>query len=175
MELCSKCDRRKANKACVDALCYDCCKKEENGCRLKSHKVDRQTRIEETNNKTNKKKSQWGKESTELVDIPNILKAEDLEIIRFVDQLFKGIVEPIKLSKREEIATNMACERTLDGFGSATYGEIAQKSIPGMISLLQLQSADKFYDLGCGVGRAVIHVALKVQCPSLGIEISNSR
>jgi hypothetical protein len=41
--------------------------------------------------------------------------------------------------------------KKMGGFGSATYGEIAVRSVPTLCHLLDISKQDIFYDLGCGV------------------------
>ncbi len=59
---------------------------------------------------------------------------------------------------------------------SPTYGEITPEGASILIKELKLTNKDRFYDLGCGVGKLVFQIFLEggVQ-KSVGIELSPSR
>jgi hypothetical protein len=67
--------------------------------------------------------------------------------------------------------------KTIEAQGcAATYGEITFEGVEKLISLLNLKDSDVFYDLGCGVGKMVIHVYLGTPVKkSVGIELSSER
>ncbi len=60
--------------------------------------------------------------------------------------------------------------------GAPTYGEIVYESMRAVITRLNLQPEDVFYDLGSGTGKfvAYMHMATKIK-KSAGIELSKSR
>jgi len=92
-----------------------------------------------------------------------------------IEDLYGGLFDGFGISKKEKRATNNFI-RELDGFGSATYGEITADSVSQLIDLLNIRAQDVFFDLGCGVGKAVIQVALETHCKlSVGVELSKSR
>jgi len=59
---------------------------------------------------------------------------------------------------------------------SAVYGELTTEGVHNLIELLNLTREDVFWDLGCGVGKAVVQVALETDvAASRGVELSASR
>lgn len=67
--------------------------------------------------------------------------------------------------------------KTIEAQGcAATYGEITFEGVEKLIALLNLKDSDVFYDLGCGVGKMVIHLYLGTPIKkSVGIELSSER
>jgi hypothetical protein len=60
--------------------------------------------------------------------------------------------------------------------GNLQYGEVTYAGMEPLYSALQLKSGDVFYDLGCGVGKLVLYVALRGQAKrSIGLEIGERR
>jgi len=59
--------------------------------------------------------------------------------------------------------------------GNATYGEILFESLQTMLNDAKLTAKDTFYDLGSGVGKACMQVALTTPAKAVGIELSKSR
>ncbi len=59
--------------------------------------------------------------------------------------------------------------------GSATYGEIIPKSVQVLLDELNMTEHDTFYDLGCGVGKLCMQVALVTPANSIGVELSPKR
>eukprot|EP01117_Protostelium_nocturnum_P007735 TRINITY_DN2771_c1_g1_i10.p1 TRINITY_DN2771_c1_g1~~TRINITY_DN2771_c1_g1_i10.p1 ORF type:complete len:530 (+),score=194.11 TRINITY_DN2771_c1_g1_i10:194-1783(+) len=96
-------------------------------------------------------------------------------VVELIEQIFDQLPDGHRISKKEELATNNA-NHNLDGFGSSTYGEILPVAIHNIISLLKIEEEDVFYDLGSGIGKAVIQVALQTKCKkSVGVELSETR
>jgi hypothetical protein len=59
---------------------------------------------------------------------------------------------------------------------SHVYGELASKGLHRLLDHLQLNKSDVFYDLGSGIGRVLIQVAMEVPLKKcVGIEVANSR
>lgn len=58
-----------------------------------------------------------------------------------------------------------------------TYGEVEPEAVADtLIPFLDLADSDVFYDLGCGTGKIVMHVALQTKCKGAkGIEIMHDR
>lgn len=59
--------------------------------------------------------------------------------------------------------------------GNATYGEIRFQSLQTLLDDLNLTSKDTFYDLGSGVGKVCMQVALVTPAKAIGIELSKTR
>lgn len=59
--------------------------------------------------------------------------------------------------------------------GAPTYGEITVESFQTLLDDLTLTDKDVFYDLGCGVGKTCVHVALVTPAKAVGIELSPTR
>lgn len=59
--------------------------------------------------------------------------------------------------------------------GSATYGEIRFSSLQTLLNDLNLTKGDTFYDLGSGVGKVCMQVALVTPAKAIGIELSTTR
>lgn len=60
--------------------------------------------------------------------------------------------------------------------GSPIYGEITQKSVEMLYEYLSINKDDVLYDLGSGVGKVVLQVAIKTPIKkAIGIEISKER
>jgi SAM-dependent methyltransferase len=60
--------------------------------------------------------------------------------------------------------------------GSPVYGEINHQSLTTLLGNLKLCADDVFYDLGSGVGKAVLHTALITPVKkAIGIELSKTR
>jgi SAM-dependent methyltransferase len=59
--------------------------------------------------------------------------------------------------------------------GNATYGEILFSSLQTLLYELNLTKDDTFYDLGSGVGKACMQVALVTPARAVGVELSPSR
>ncbi|MFA5074637.1 MAG: methyltransferase domain-containing protein [Candidatus Babeliales bacterium] len=63
-----------------------------------------------------------------------------------------------------------------DKGGNSTYGEITYESVENLIKSLKLDKKSVFYDLGCGVGKAVLQVYLNSSVKkSVGVELSKTR
>lgn len=91
--------------------------------------------------------------------------------------------------RAQNIINELYKRHTIDGFGAseeittmiakhggnATYGEITPASASTLIKDLKLTENDTFYDLGCGVGKFCIQVALTTPATSIGIELSPKR
>lgn len=59
--------------------------------------------------------------------------------------------------------------------GNSTYGEITYESLKTVLDDLKLKKSDVFYDLGCGVGKTCLQVALTTPAKAYGVELSSSR
>lgn len=60
--------------------------------------------------------------------------------------------------------------------GNSTYGEITYESVENLGKALNLNKKSVFYDLGCGVGKAVLQVYLNFPVKkSVGVELSKTR
>lgn len=59
--------------------------------------------------------------------------------------------------------------------GNATYGEITTESVAQLLNNLKLTSKDIFYDLGSGVGKVCVQVALTTPAQAVGVELSPTR
>ncbi|MCF7800077.1 methyltransferase domain-containing protein [Candidatus Babeliales bacterium] len=60
--------------------------------------------------------------------------------------------------------------------GNSTYGEITYESVENLAKTLNLNKKSVFYDLGCGVGKAVLQVYLNFPVKkSVGVELSKTR
>lgn len=59
--------------------------------------------------------------------------------------------------------------------GNATYGEIKPESLAQILDYFKLSASDVFVDLGSGVGKACVQVALTTPAKAIGIELSTSR
>lgn len=59
--------------------------------------------------------------------------------------------------------------------GAATYGEITYEALKTVLDDLGLTKDDVFYDLGCGVGKTCVQVALDTPAKAVGIELSPTR
>lgn len=62
-----------------------------------------------------------------------------------------------------------------DAGGDATYGEITFDGLATLLKELQLTDKDVFYDLGSGVGKVVVQVALTTPATATGVELCPSR
>jgi SAM-dependent methyltransferase len=81
-----------------------------------------------------------------------------------------------RIPREEKLRVSTSIEPILNGFGSDTYGEISVEHVPNLIKLLNIGKDDIFYDLGSGVGKTVLLVALLTDCKrSIGIELSKTR
>jgi len=58
---------------------------------------------------------------------------------------------------------------------AAVYGELEIDGVHTLVSLLGLKSEDIFWDLGCGVGKALLQVALETDAKCMGVELSSTR
>lgn len=63
----------------------------------------------------------------------------------------------------------------LDNGGNDTYGEILPDSLDTLLSAVGFTSDTLFYDLGSGMGKVVLHVALRTGAKSVGFELSTTR
>ncbi|GMU19048.1 MAG: hypothetical protein AMXMBFR12_02400 [Candidatus Babeliales bacterium] len=59
--------------------------------------------------------------------------------------------------------------------GNPTYGEILPSSLAQLIQKLELTKNDVLFDLGSGVGKVCIQVALTTPAKAVGIELSSTR
>ncbi|CAE7701778.1 unnamed protein product [Symbiodinium pilosum] len=60
--------------------------------------------------------------------------------------------------------------------GNLQYGEITYQGMQPLYSALELGQGDVFYDLGCGVGKLVLYVALRGDAArSVGLEVGQRR
>lgn len=59
--------------------------------------------------------------------------------------------------------------------GNPTYGEILPSSLAQLIQKLELTKNDILFDLGSGVGKVCIQVALSSPAKAVGIELSKTR
>mmetsp|Transcript_47074 Transcript_47074/g.88019 ORF Transcript_47074/g.88019 Transcript_47074/m.88019 type:complete len:299 (-) Transcript_47074:184-1080(-) len=60
--------------------------------------------------------------------------------------------------------------------GNLQYGEVTYQGMQPLYNALDLQPGDVFYDLGCGVGKLVLYVALRGDAArSVGLEIGQRR
>jgi len=67
-------------------------------------------------------------------------------------------------------------ERVRATNSSPTYGEIMPTATDRLIEHLRLRKDDVFYDLGSGVGKVVLHVALRAPIRRVvGVELARSR
>lgn len=94
------------------------------------------------------------------------------------------------MRNQDAIAGVRRIYRPLDGFaipredvraversrGSATYGELMPTATVRLLEQLKLTRADRFYDLGAGVGKVVLLAALTTPVArAVGIELSRRR
>jgi SAM-dependent methyltransferase len=59
--------------------------------------------------------------------------------------------------------------------GNGTYGEILFESLQTLIKDVKLTKKDTFYDLGSGIGKACMQVALTTPAKAIGLELAQSR
>ncbi|CAE7258572.1 unnamed protein product [Symbiodinium necroappetens] len=60
--------------------------------------------------------------------------------------------------------------------GNLQYGEVTYQGMQPLYSALDLRPGDVFYDLGCGVGKLVLYVALRGDAQrSVGLEVGQRR
>ena len=60
--------------------------------------------------------------------------------------------------------------------GNLQYGEVTYQGMQPLYSALDLRPGDVFYDLGCGVGKLVLYVALRGDAArSVGLEVGQRR
>jgi len=110
------------------------------------------------------------------IKFPKNPTSEDFKVWSILKRLYKGVPDGFGISREEEMETSGKDLRLLDGFGSATYGEVRPISVPHVISLLGVNNQDIFFDFGSGVGKMVFQVALSTNCKkAVGIELSQSR
>ena len=62
-----------------------------------------------------------------------------------------------------------------DAGGNATYGEITPEALGQLIDYFKLAQQDVFFDLGSGVGKVCVQVALTTPATAIGIELSPAR
>ncbi len=62
-----------------------------------------------------------------------------------------------------------------DQGGNPTYGEITTESVGQLLHDLPITAHDVFFDLGSGVGKVCVQVALTTPAHAIGIELSPSR
>lgn len=100
----------------------------------------------------------------------------NIAAINMIETIYADLFDGFNISKEEQMLTNTFTSKKLDGFGSSTYGEVSPESVVKLMELLDLRKDDLFYDLGCGVGKALLHVALLAQCKKcVGVELAKSR
>lgn len=94
---------------------------------------------------------------------------------------------PLAPSVAEEVIKE--CYKDISGFGidsqesmlisskggNATYGEIKFASLQSILNDLNLTKDDVFYDLGSGVGKVCMQVALMTPARAVGVELSKTR
>ncbi|PRP80216.1 hypothetical protein PROFUN_12102 [Planoprotostelium fungivorum] len=96
-------------------------------------------------------------------------------IVSLIECIYEEMPDGHRITKKEESTTNRS-GGNLDGFGSATYGEIVPAAVMHLIKLLEITERDVFYDLGSGIGKAVIQIALQTNVKrSVGVELSETR
>jgi len=139
----------------------------------------------DTNNKENKKHT--NKRKTTGIDeeicvkkmkhLPHPLPSKsDFECWGIIEKIYLDIFDGFDISKEEEVETSGKEFRLLDGFGSATYGEVKQSSGPYVRQLLEIKKEDVFFDIGSGVGKLLIQMAISTPCKkAIGVELSESR
>jgi precorrin-6B methylase 2 len=62
-----------------------------------------------------------------------------------------------------------------DQGGNPTYGEITTESVAQLLNDLHLTVKDLFFDLGSGVGKVCVQVALTTPARAIGVELSQTR
>lgn len=87
---------------------------------------------------------------------------------QILNRIYKDICG-FEISKTDEA-------RVKKSSGSPLYGEINHGSIKSLLEYLDLSKRDVFYDLGSGIGKVVIAVALLSSVKkAVGIELSKTR
>lgn len=62
-----------------------------------------------------------------------------------------------------------------DAGGNATYGEIIPESVAQLMDYFKPTSTDVFFDLGSGIGKVCVQVALTTPAKAVGVELSSTR
>lgn len=92
-----------------------------------------------------------------------------------VDEAFTSL-EPAYLSKLGYIISRGEALKVDATGGSSVYGEILPEGVAVLLDIMKLEDNSVFYDLGCGLGRAVLLVALNSEVArSCGVELSATR
>lgn len=87
---------------------------------------------------------------------------------QIMNRIYKDICG-FEISKTDEA-------RVKKSSGNPLYGEIKHGSIEKLVDYLNLTKADVFFDLGSGIGKVVVQVALLSPVKkSVGIELSKTR
>ncbi len=96
------------------------------------------------------------------------MKQQTLSLRQIMNRTYRDICG-FEIPKTEEAAIRKSK-------GSPVYGEITYSSLNKLLSYLQLSEKDVVYDLGSGVGKVVIYMALATPVrKAIGIELSESR
>ena len=67
-------------------------------------------------------------------------------------------------------------DRVRDSDGSSTYGEIMPTGLDSLIDALDLEEDDVFYDLGSGMGKVILQLAMTTRIKRcVGVELVDSR
>jgi hypothetical protein len=91
-------------------------------------------------------------------------------VVEIIEHIYAGI-DGYTLSEHERTMVNEE-----SGEKTATYGEITPQAVDALIKIFNLGPDDVFYDLGSGVGKAVIQVGLTAAVKkAVGVELSSTR
>ncbi|KAL6062214.1 Nucleosomal histone H3-Lys79 methylase [Balamuthia mandrillaris] len=93
------------------------------------------------------------------------------------ERAFPGLYGSVTLSDAHDIPwKEIYSIEAVSGEDADTYGEISVESVETLIEKTGMNEQDVFYDLGCGLGRVVIHVALSTDVKAAkGLELSKRR
>lgn len=96
------------------------------------------------------------------------MTAESISLRKILNQVYKDICG-FEIPKDEEAVVKSSK-------GSPLYGEINHQAVNNLLEYLALGPKDVFVDLGSGVGKVVLHAALKTEVKrAIGVELSTTR
>jgi len=178
-KICQMCTKA-SNVLCTNKMCKNCCMKTGNACKITSHKLktfvlnSKQIDSKMVNPETPTRKTERNNKKRSLSLHGGAVSIK--EALRIVEEIYNDVFDGFSLSSKERRVTNSSRIKSLEGFGSSTYGEILPESVPKLVQYLDLDVDSIFYDLGSGVGKVCIQIALQSCCKTIvGVELSVSR
>lgn len=85
-----------------------------------------------------------------------------------LDKVYENLQDPYTYKFNDPVFKNATT--------SPAYGELSRESVRDLIKIVQLGPDDIFCDLGCGLGKVVMQVALESKAKQvIGIELSSER